>query len=64
MYHEPLSFGLPVLPKKMLWHRFADTSLAAPDDICQPGQEKSLEVQKSYAIPERSTAILVGKYKS
>ncbi len=61
MYYEPLSFGLPVLPKKMLWHRFADTGLAAPDDICEPGQEKPLEVQKSYAIRERSIAILLGK---
>jgi len=60
MYYEPLSFGLPVLPKKMLWHRFADTSLSAPDDICEPGQEKPLEVQKSYAIRERSIAILLG----
>jgi glycogen operon protein len=61
MYYEPLSFGLPVLPKKMLWHRFADTSLSAPDDICEPGQEKPIEVQKSYAIRERSIAILLGK---
>jgi glycogen operon protein len=45
----------------MLWHRFADTGLPAPEDICEPGQEKPLEVQKSYAARERSIAILIGK---
>ena len=61
MYYQPLNFGLPVLPKKMLWHRFADTSLPSPNDICAPGNESPLPLQKSYAAREWSVAILVGK---
>jgi glycogen operon protein len=61
MYYQALNFGLPVLPKSMLWHRFADTSLPAPEDISPIGQEKPLPVQKSYAVHEWSVAILIGK---
>ena len=61
MYYQPLNFGLPVLPKSMKWHRFADTSLPAPADICDIGGETLLPVQKSYTATEWSIAILVGK---
>jgi isoamylase len=61
MYHEPLNFGLPVLPKTMRWHRFADTALPAPEDICEPGGEKLLKIQKSYPVREWSVVVLLGK---
>jgi len=61
MYHEPLNFGLPVLPRNLRWHRFADTSLAAPEDICDPGEEVLLKIQKSYTVKEWSTVVLVGR---
>ncbi|MBU6181495.1 MAG: glycogen debranching protein GlgX [Verrucomicrobia bacterium] len=61
MYYQPLNFGLPVLPKSMKWHRFADTSLPAPADICDIGGETLLPVQKSYTAAEWSIAILIGK---
>jgi glycogen operon protein len=61
MYHEPLNFGLPVLPKNMRWYRFADTGLPMPDDICEPGREAALRIQKSYTVKEWSVAILLGK---
>jgi isoamylase len=59
-FHEPLNFGLPVLPKNMRWHRFADTALPAPDDICEPGSEKLLKTQKSYLVREWSVVVLLG----
>jgi len=61
MYYQPLTFGLPVLPKTMQWHRFADTGLPEPKDICQIGKEEKLTNQKSYSAREWSIAILVGK---
>ena len=61
MYHEPLNFGLPVLPKTIRWHRFADTALPAPEDICEPGGEKLLKIQKSYPVREWSVVVLLGK---
>ncbi len=61
MFYKPLSFTLPVLPRGMAWHKFADTALPAPDDICQPGEEQPLTLQKQYAVREWSAAILIGK---
>ena len=61
MYYQPLTFGLPVLPKTMQWHRFADTGLTEPKDICPIGEEELLPNQKSYPVREWSIAILVGK---
>jgi isoamylase len=61
MYYQPLNFGLPVLPKGMLWHRFADTLLPAPDDIREIGDEIYLPNQKSYTVGEWSVVILIGR---
>lgn len=61
MYYQPLNFGLPVLPKGMSWHRFADTTMPAPDDVCGIGGEVLLPVQKSYTVGEWSVVILIGK---
>jgi glycogen operon protein len=61
MYHKPLDFTSPVLPKGMDWHRFADTSLPAPEDITEPGAEIRLPGLKQLTIKERTTVILLGK---
>lgn len=61
MYYQPITFGLPVLPKTLQWHRFADTGLPAPTDICDLGGEVLLPSQKSYEAKEWSISILLGK---
>ncbi len=61
MYYQPLSFTLPVLPKGQTWYRFADTSLAAPHDIEEPGKEVPLGAIKELIIPDRTVLILLGK---
>ncbi len=61
MYHEPLDFTLPVLPKGAEWYRFADTSLPSPEDIADPGSETRLGAIKQLAITDRSTVILIGR---
>jgi hypothetical protein len=61
MYYEALEFTLPVLPKGLTWHRFADTSLPAPADIVEPGQELPVIGKKPIPMADRTTAIFVGK---
>jgi glycogen operon protein len=61
MYYKPLEFTLPVLPKGYVWFRVADTSLASPDDIVEPGQEVLLSSVKTLTLAERSSIILLGK---
>ena len=61
MYYKPLPFGLPVLPRGMTWHRFADTGIASPRDIANPGEEPRLSLQKTYIAREWSSFVLVGK---
>lgn len=62
MYWEPLEFTIPALPQGVRWHVFANTSLPAPDDICEPGQEVPFaDGQYTYLVGDRSVAIFVGK---
>ncbi|MGH8048725.1 MAG: glycogen debranching protein [Chthoniobacterales bacterium] len=61
MFHEPLIFDLPVLPKGMAWFRAIDTALPEPDDIVTPGEEPRLPVQTALHVTERSVAVLIGK---
>ena len=61
MYWELQAFELPELPADLKWHRFADTSVASPEDICPPGEETLLEDQTQYAVHDRTVVILVGK---
>jgi glycogen operon protein len=61
MFHEPLDFTLPVLPKGMEWYRVADTSLAAPEDIAEPGAEVHLAGKKVLTVNDRTTVILIGR---
>jgi glycogen operon protein len=61
MYHEPLEFTLPVLPRKMEWFRFLDTGLPSPEDIMDPGSEIRLGAVKQVSLKARSSVILIGK---
>ena len=54
-------FELPQLPEGMAWHVFANTEMAAPDDICEPGEECMIENQQEILVGPRSIMILVGK---
>lgn len=61
MYHEPLTFTLPVLPRGMEWFRVLDTSLDSPEDLVDPGEEIRLGGVKQLEIPDRTSIILLGK---
>ncbi len=56
---EPVTVELPTLPNGAVWHQFADTSVASPDDIAEPGQEPALAAQTQVALAPRSTTVLV-----
>jgi hypothetical protein len=45
----------------MAWHRFADTSRDAPNDIREPGEEVPLEGRKVLTVGDHATVILVGR---
>src|SRR5690606_28130263 len=55
MYHEPLEFTLPVLPRGMEWFRYLDTSLESPADIAEPGGELRLGAIKQITIENRTS---------
>ncbi len=61
MYHEPLDFELPVLPKGRAWYRAIDTALAEPEDILAPGQELLVADQEELRVAERSVVVLIGR---
>jgi len=61
MFHKPLDFTPPVLPRGMEWHRLANTARESPDDIAEPGAEVHLAGMKQLTIMERTTVILLGK---
>ncbi|MFY8216396.1 MAG: glycogen debranching protein [Chthoniobacterales bacterium] len=61
MFHEPLEFELPTLPKKLRWHEFLDTGKPSPLDIQDPGSEIPLLNQKTIYPIARSAVVLVGK---
>jgi glycogen operon protein len=60
MWHEPLPFGLPKLPKIMQWHRVIDTGLPSPESFMEYGSEKLLLDQSSITLKERSVVVLIG----
>lgn len=60
-WHEPLTFSLPVLPKRKLWHFFANSLENSGSDIVAPGKELPLENQKKINVGSRSCFILVGR---
>ena len=61
MHWEAHGFELPQLPRHMKWHIFANTWMASPDDVWEPGTEPALEEQSWIMVGERSVVILVGR---
>lgn len=61
MHWDTLPFQLPQLPQGIRWHVFANTSVAPPEDVHEPGCEPLLENQASLVAGGRSVIILVGR---
>lgn len=61
MHWEMHGFELPQLPEGKLWHIFANTDVAAPYDIVEPGEEIVMDNQQEVLVGARSIVILVGK---
>jgi glycogen operon protein len=61
MYWEALGFEIPAAPAGKKWHVFANTGVASPDDICDPGKEPLLSEQGSILVGGRSVVILVAR---
>ncbi len=61
MHWEPHTFELPRLQDGRRWHVFADTYRPSPNDICEPGMERSLRTQRNLPVGPRSVVILVGR---
>jgi isoamylase len=61
MHWDSHVFELPGLPEGSAWHVFANTGVAAPEDIWQPGAEPLLSDQHAMVLSDRSVCILVGR---
>jgi glycogen operon protein len=61
MHWEMHGFELPQLPDGLKWHVFANTAMAAPQDIVEPGSEILIDNQWEILVEARSIMILVGK---
>ncbi|MCR9293552.1 MAG: glycogen debranching protein GlgX [bacterium] len=57
-YWEALDFELPTLDSDKQWHRWIDTSLPTPDDICLLDERKPVKNQH-YQVGPRSVVLLV-----
>jgi glycogen operon protein len=57
-YHNPLEFELPLLNDNAKWHRWIDTSLQSPDDICYR-QDALIVTGEKYLVQSYSSVILV-----
>ncbi|MCK9463641.1 MAG: glycogen debranching protein GlgX [Proteobacteria bacterium] len=55
------AFALPKPSAGFEWYRAVDTSLGAPDDAAEPGEEIRLDRQDGYHVNAQSTVILVGR---
>jgi glycogen operon protein len=60
-FWDPLPFGLPAPGDGRAWRLFADTSMAAPGDVCEPGKETCLDDQGQFLVGGRSVVILVAR---
>jgi glycogen operon protein len=56
-----LTITLPALSDGRQWHLVADTSLASPEDIAEPGNEELLREQRRYVLLSGATVMLIGK---
>lgn len=63
MHWDMHGFEMPRLPEGYAWHVFANTEMASPDDICEPGKEPLVDNQYEVLVGPRSIMILVGKLK-
>jgi glycogen operon protein len=61
MHWEMHGFELPQLPQGMAWHVFANTGMATPYDIFEPGEEPVVENQNEVLVGPRSIIVLVGR---
>ncbi len=61
MHWEMHGFELPLLPQGKTWHVFANTGMAAPEDIFEPDEEPIIENQHEVLVGPRSIIVLVGK---
>jgi glycogen operon protein len=52
-------FSIPAPAEGRVWHLVVDTSRSSPDDLCEPGQEPSMQGQISFRVEPRSSAILL-----
>ena len=61
-YWEALEFEVPPVGEKPAtrWHRWIDTSLDSPDDICEPAVAPILE-DTSYTVQPRSVLVLFAR---
>jgi glycogen operon protein len=64
MHWDNHTFELPRLPDGLRWHIFANTAMAAPNDIHPPGQEPLLGDQTQLLIGGRAVVALVGRGES
>jgi glycogen operon protein len=58
-YWEPLRFELPAMVESgaSSWHRWIDTALDAPDDLCEWETAPLLE-DSAYTVQPRSMVVL------
>ena len=61
MHWENLDFELPILAGQMPWHVVANTSMPAPEDIWEPGNEPTLADQTHFKVAGRSIVVLIAK---
>ena len=61
MHWETRSFELPAPPWGLRWHLFANTAMAAPADVWEPGTEPALEEQRYILASGRSVIVLFAK---
>jgi glycogen operon protein len=61
MYWEPLGFEVPEPPLGQRWHVFANTAVAPPADIWEPGQEPPLPEPREVLLEGRSILVLVAR---
>ncbi len=57
---EPAAFALPA-PSSGTWHLAADTSLASPNDIGEPGSEPPVPNATFYRLGPRAAAVLLAR---
>ncbi len=57
--NRSVDYALPGLPAGKIWRLAVDTSRTAPDDLCDPGKEPSLQGQIGFRLEPRSSAILL-----